>query len=276
MVSFFCLVLGIFLLGYNMRLIADSTIRIVINLWPSVLIISGVFLLTDSLRKRRFTRSSMMQSKEFRLPIAPQAEDLLCRVHFSYGKLKIAPSKDGPVLTAEQIGPMGDPSIMREVRGGTSILTITMTKPLFPSYFQLLNTWQLGLPRGIPIRFEMNLHEADILMDLRSLIVDSVDIRAGTGKQEIMIGRLQKKLEAQVYSSSTDLSIVLPSRTYVEVLLLNPFCRVDYPQGDFERREDGSLVSVGSSDPSNNIVISIDGPIKNLVLDVEEMESAET
>ncbi len=275
-VSFFCLVLGIFLLCYNMGLITDAALGVVLNLWPSVLIIAGALLLVDSLMKRRFTRSSMIQSKEFRLPAVEQTEDILCRVSFSYGKLAIGSSTDGPVLTAERIGHMADPTITRETRGGTTVLSIALTKPFFPSYFQLLNTWQLGLPRDIPTRLELNLHEAALAMDLRRLSVESVDIRAGSGKQEILFGRLQKRLEAQVYSSSTDLSIVVPSRVRAEVILLNPFCRIDYPQGDFERREDGSLVSASCADGANTIVISIDGPLKNLVLDVEDADIPET
>jgi hypothetical protein len=277
LVSAFCLILGLFLLGYNLQLIPEATKQAVVDLWPLVLILAGILLLTDSLMKRRFTRSSLMQRKEFPLPMEPDSAELLCRVHFSYGTLNLCAAKGSPILTAEQIGPMGDPAIVRETRGATTILAITTSQPFFPSYFQLLNTWHLGLPRSLPARLELHLHEANLLMDLRRLSVESIDMRAGYGKQEIYIGGLQKKLTAQIYSSSADLSIVLPSRAYAQVVLLNPFCRVDYPQGDLERKEDGSFVSTGVRDSQRSVEISIDGPIRNLVLDVENAEGlAET
>jgi hypothetical protein len=272
LVSLFCLVLGLFLLGYNLKLISDQAKWITLQLWPLVIISTGILLVADSLAKRRFTRSSMIEAKEFILPHAPEAQEILCRVHFSYGMMKLDASENGPILLSEQIGSMGEPTILEELRGGTSVLTVTMTQPMFPSYFQLLNTWHLRLPPSVPTRLELHLHEANLQMDLRRLSVENIDIRSGSGKQEILIGRLQKKLSAQIYSSSTELSIVLPSRTYAQVLLLNPFCRVDYPQGDFERREDGSLVSAAAGDSPGAFEVSIDGPIKNLVLDIEDAD----
>jgi hypothetical protein len=273
LLSFFCVVLGLFLLGYNLHLISEQTKQFALDLWPLALVIAGILLVADSLRKRRFSRSSMIQTKEFKLPLSAQAMDLLCRVHFSYGTLNLGESADGPILRAEQIGSMGDPAALREASGGTSILTLTMTQPLFPSYFQLLNTWRLDLPGSLPLRLELHLHEVNLSMDLRRLNVESIDLRADSGKQEILMGRPLKKLTGQIYSSSAELSLLLPSRSYIRVLLLNPFCRVDYPQGDLERREDGSFVSASAKDAHGSVEFSIDGPIKNLILDVEETDA---
>ena len=272
LVSVFCPVLGLFLLSYNLRLIPDSTLRIALDLWPLLLILSGILLIADSLKKRKSTRSSLIETKEFPFTIDRKTEGILCRVSFSYGTLNVASADKDPKVRAEQISAMGDPVILKEERGTTSVLTLTMTQPFFPSYFQLLNTWHVTLPPSIPTRLEMHLHEVNLSMDLRNLCVESMEMRAGSGKQEIRIGHLQKKLSAQIYSSSTDLSITLPARSYIQVILLNPFCRVDYPQGDLERREDGSFVSANTKSSQNSVEIAIDGPIKNLVLDVEDSE----
>jgi hypothetical protein len=269
LVSLFCPVLGLFLLSYNLRLIPDSTLVIALNLWPLLLILSGFLLIVDSLKKRRFTRSSLIESKEFPISVAG-ASELICRVSFSYGTLNVGPAQAQPRLRVEQIGAIGDPAILREERGTASILNLAMTQPFFPSYFQLLNTWHLELPPAFNVRLEMHLHEVNLSMDLRELKLENLEMRAGSGKQEIRIGSLQEKCTAQIYSSSSDLSIVLPTRAYIQVLLLNPFCRVDYPQGDLERKEDGSFVSVQSEGARNSVEISIDGPIKNLVLDLED------
>jgi hypothetical protein len=269
LISLFCPVIGLFLLSYNLRLIPDSTLLVALNLWPLLLIIAGFLLIVDSLKKRRFTRSSLIETKEFPLPVAGAA-DLLCRVSYSYGTLKVGPAEGEPRLRSEQIGAMGDPAILHEERGTASIVALAMTQPLFPSYFQLLNTWHLELPTALNVRMEMHLHEVNLSMDLRRIRLENIEMRAGPGKQEIRIGGLQKKCTGQIYSSSSDLCIVLPTRAYIRVFLLNPFCRVDYPQGDLERKEDGSFGSVQSTGVQNSVEISIDGPIKNLVLDLED------
>lgn len=118
------------------------------------------------------------------------------------------------------------------------------------------------------------LHEADLHMDLRRLHVESLDLRTDSGAQEVLLGRPRRKLLGQIYSSGSDLSLVLPSRVFALVRLLNPFCKVDYPQGDLEKKEDGSFITPAAADAKGSVEIAVDGPIRNLVLDIEE--SAET
>ncbi len=276
LVSGFSLVLGFFLLASNLQLIPPQSREIAIGLWPLILVISGILLVVDSFRKRRYTHSTMSQSRSYPLPVPPAAGGLLCRVGFSYGKLGVAAAQDSPSLIVQQFGSAGDPTILRETRGATSVLSLAMAKPLFPSSFQLHNTWQLGLPRALPLTLELSLHEADLYLDLRRLSVENLDVRADTGEQKLILGDGQNKLAGQIYSSASVLSITLPSQAYSRVILLNPFCKIDYPQGDFERREDGSFVSASPEGGSRSVEISIDGPIKYLVLDVEDSDAPET
>ncbi len=273
MIAVFCPVLGLLLLSYNLRFIPDSALFIAVNLWPLLLIGAGILLIADSLKKRRFTRSSLIGTKSFPLSLNDAAEEILCRIGFSYGTLNLSAADGEPELRADQIGAMGDPVILREERGPASVLALSTNQPIFPSYFQLLNTWNLTLPTKIPLRLEMHLHEVSLRMDLRRLTIQSIDMRAGSGSQEIRIGRAQKKFAGQIYSSSADLTLILPARAYIRVNMLNPFCTVDYPQGDLERGEDGSFVSSDAGNSQNDIEIAIDGPIRNLVLDIEDSEA---
>ena len=89
------------------------------------------------------------------------------------------------------------------------------------------------------------------------------------GSEEIFFGVPQKKLAGQIYCASGDISIFLPSGVFTWVRLLNPFCRVEYPQGDIEKREDGSLVTRAVADSQSSIELTVDGPLRRLVLDIE-------
>jgi hypothetical protein len=273
LVSAFCLILGLFLLGSNLLLIPQKGREVAVALWPVLLVLAGILLVTDSYRKRRFTRSTLSQSRSFPLNVPGEAGALLCRLGFSYGTVSVGAAANAPALVVKQFGSSGDPSIQRETRGATAVFSLDMAKPLFPTSFQLLNSWELSLPRDLPLSLELNLHEADLLLDLRALNVESMDIRADSREQKILIGALQRKLVGQIFSSATSLSLTLPSGIYIRVMLLNPFCRIDYPQGDFEKREDGSFESLASLERQRSVEITIDGPIKNLVLDVEESEA---
>jgi hypothetical protein len=274
LVSVFSLVIGLFLLGHNLRLISDEARSIALNLWPILMVIAGFMLVYDSTKKRVFTRASSVRTLQYPLPVAPAPAELSFRVQFSYGRLIVGCAAAAPCLVTEQLGPGPSPVISRQLMGDRTEISIVISQPLFPAHFQLRNTWRLDLPREALLRLSMQLHEADLRMDLRKLDVESLELRTDSGSQEILLGKPRKKLSAQIYSSGSDLSLVLPSRVFAWVRLLNPFCRVDYPQGDLEKREDGSLVTPAAGDARGSVEIAVDGPIHNLVLDVEE--SAET
>jgi hypothetical protein len=274
LVSLFCLAIGVFLLGYNLGAITEDATAFALNLWPMVLVVAGIMLVVDSAKKSRFTRSSGIQIREQPLPIPPGAREVSCSVQFSYGRLFVGPADGSGRLRTEQVGSTPLPTISAEVMGGAASLSVAMSQPIFPSHFQLKNTWRLALERSLPMRLALDLHEASLFLDLRELAIDSLEMRADTGRQEIFFGRRPRKVSARLYSSSGDLTIVLPARAFFKVRLLNPFCRVDYPQGDLEKREDGSLVSTSADESAGSIDIELDGPIKNLVLDVDEPASA--
>jgi hypothetical protein len=274
LVSLFCLAIGLFLLGYNLGAITEDATAFALNLWPLVLVVAGIMLVVDSAKKSRFTRSSGVEVREHPLQVPAGAREVSCAVQFSYGRLFVGPADGASHLRTEQVGTAPQPAISAEMLGGAASLSVAMSQPMFPSHFQLSNTWRLALDRSLPLRLALDLHEASLFLDLRSLAIDSLDMRADTGRQEIFFGRRPRKVSARLYSSSGDLTIVLPARAFFRVRLLNPFCRVDYPQGDLEKREDGSLVSTSADESAGSIDIEVDGSIKNLVLDVEEPGSA--
>jgi hypothetical protein len=261
-------VIGLFLLGYNLRMISEPAVSIVVNLWPLLLVIGGIILVVDSTRKRVTTSVGHPTAREFPLPVEPGSSEIACRLQFSYGTLVVIPGASR--LVTEHVGAAPDPSITRRMLGQRNEITVSTGQPLFPSHFQLHNRWSLELPRETPLRLSVQLHESNLRMDLRELNVESLEIRAEAGEQEVLIGKPGHKMAVQVYSSGGSLSLFLPPQVFSWVRLLNPFCRVDYPQGDMEKREDGSLVTPRTQNSRESVEIEVDGPIRNLVLDIKE------
>jgi len=270
LVSLACVVLGLFLLGANLGFIPAVVTEFAVDLWPLVLVAGGGILLADSLAKRRLARSSVPVTRRHELPIGPEARELSCRLQFSYGRLKIESTDGEPSLACEHVGPAPEPLIEQSIRGGIASLSLSLQQPLFPSAFQLSNTWHLALPTAPAIALDLHLHEAVLQLDLRRLAVERLDLRADSGAQEILLGSRQRHLAARIVSSSSDLVIVVPAAARVEATLLNPFCRIAYPQGDFERRGDGSLVSTRTDPDSPRIELVLDGALRSIALDVEE------
>jgi hypothetical protein len=274
LVSVFSLLAGIFLLGYNLRLISEDARRVALQLWPILLIAAGIMLVADSTRKRAFGLTTRARTEQHVLPVNGTASELTCHVQFSYGRLVIGPATGAPRLVTEQVGRGGSPTISEQRLGERREISITIGQPLFPAHFQLHNTWRLELPRGIPLHLVLQLHEADLKTDLRPLDVESLELRAESGDHEVILCRPRKKLTAQIYASGSSLSLILPARVFAWVRLLNPFCRIDYPQGDLERKEDGSLVSANPSESRGSVEIEVDGPLRTLRLDIEDTAEA--
>jgi hypothetical protein len=270
LVSIFSLVIGLFLLGYNYHFISEEAKSIAINLWPILLVIAGIMLVVDSARKRVSTGASAVQTLRFPIPLSPSSTDIAFRVQFSYGRLVVGCASGEPRLVTEQVGHGAPPTISQQSLGDSSEVTIAISQPLFPAHFQLRNTWRLELPPAVPLRLFLQLHEADLRMDLRKLDVEGLELRTDSGAQEVFLNRPRKKLSGEIYSSGGDLSLVLPARVFAWVRFLNPFCRVDYPQGDLEKREDGSLVTPTALPTHGSVEIAVDGPIRTLVLDIED------
>jgi hypothetical protein len=270
LVSLACVVLGLFLLGANLGFVPGSVTALAVDLWPLVLVAGGGILLADSIAKRRLTRFSAPVTRRHELPVEPETREVSCHIQFSYGRLKIDAVDGTPYLLCEHVGPAPEPLIEQSTRGGLASLSLSLQQPFFPSAFQLSNTWHVGLPPALPIALDLHLHEAVLQLDLRGLPVERLDLRADSGAQEIRLGSRQRHLAARITSSSSDLVIVVPAAARVEATLLNPFCRIDFPQGDFERRSDGSLVSSRADPESGRIELTLDGALRSIVLDVDD------
>jgi hypothetical protein len=270
--SGFLLVIGLFLLAYNLELIPESDVTTALNLWPLLLVLAGFMLVGDSTRKRVSAQASRRSTQEYALPFESGFTELGMRVQFSYGKLFAEPAATTPRLVVESFDSRPAPTIRQDVVGDRSDVSIGVSQPLFPSHVEMGSTWRLQLPRAVPLRLSFQLHEADMRLDLRRLTVESIDLRTDSGTQEVLLGPPRAKLNGQIYCSGSNLSLVLPPNVFAMVRLLNPFCRVDFPQGDLERREDGSLITPRTADSRGKVEIDVDGPIRALVLDIGETE----
>jgi hypothetical protein len=273
-VSAFSLMIGLFLLGANLQIISGDAVAAALNLWPLLLVLVGILLLFDSTKKRVHANGTQATTTRHPLPFPQGAAELAVKLQFSYGRLVVTRAAGAPQLVAETVGTEVPPMIGVETVGERSDLTIAMNQPLFPSHVLHVNSWRLELPPEVPLRLAFNLHGADLRMDLRKLSVDSIDLRTESGTQEVLLGRPRHKTTGAIYASGSSISVVLPARVFSWVRLLNPFCRVDYPQGDLERRQDGSLITPSATESRGSVELDVDGPIRNLVLDIED--AAET
>ena len=142
-----------------------------------------------------------------------------------------------------------------------------MEKPLFPSPVSLKNKWDFFCSSEDILNLGINAHESNINLDLRALKLETLSFKGNNGYHEILFGDRQKKLKGDIYSSSASLSLIFFADIYIKLKLLNHFCRINYPQGDFEKHENGIFTHC-SKNTNQSIEIIVDGPLKCLNIDV--------
>jgi len=266
----FVLVGGVLLL-YYLNLIPLRWQKFAVNLWPGSLIIVGIMFLRDSIIKNRYLKRYEIKKKSLSLVYGQDTQNNVYNVFFSYGKLFIRTTTGKlPELIYEQLGPMPEPDITHQVIGNSSIFEIKKRKPYFSTHFQIKNQWFLELAKAVPQQLLINLHDADLKADLRFLRIKRFTLKANSGTHKIIFGKAQNNILGQVYSSSSILTLIIPTETFLVLKLLNPFCKVEYPQGDFIKKEDGTIISSISNKDYGLIELTVDGALKELYLDIAE------
>jgi hypothetical protein len=266
----FVMVGGVLLL-YYLNLIPLDWQEFAVNLWPVSLIVVGLIFVRDSIIKNKYLKRYEIKKKSLSLTPSKSGQASVFDVFFSYGRLNIRDTaQNTPQLVYEQLGPMPEPEVTHQVIGKNSIIRIKKRKPYFSTHFQIKTKWILELMAAAPQQLNIHLHDADLLADLRRLVIERFTLKADSGVHTIYFGKTAKNTLAQVYSSSSLLSIIIPSETFLILRLLNPFCKVEYPQGDFIKKDDGTIISDLFGKNYDVIEVTVDGALKQLTIDIQE------
>jgi hypothetical protein len=240
-----------------------------INLWPITLVIAGVIFLRDSFLRQQYLRQHAAAEKTLAIAYPGRPREVSLEVLFSFGNLVVnATDGESSLLRCEQFGPMPDPVIEQTAIGNTSLVKIHKPKPYLSPHFRIRTLWSLALAKRIPHNLALAIHESDLTLDLRKLKVEKLSLKTNSGKHTLYFPESEEKFEGTIYSSSDRLELIVPDESFLQLNLLNPFCRVDFPQGDFEKKEDGSIVSNAAKRDFGLIELDVDGPLKQLVIDI--------
>jgi hypothetical protein len=269
--SFFIILIGIFILIYNLGLIKQDKLDFLLRLWPVILIISGAFLYINSLQNRRHYKLAKSKQKDYEFQPTLNKKELQLKLSFAYGDLWLGSGEKNYKLITEQAQSLSEPEFTQLEQDNTPSLSILMNKPIFPSPIPLKNIWKLFCNPEDTLHLDIDAHEANLNLDLTELKIESFNFKGNTGYHEIMFGEKQNKLKGKIYSSSTSLSILFSANVLIKLKLMNHFCRINYPQGDFIKQENGIFVHQNNHLAANKIIeLTVDGPLKILNIDFKE------
>jgi uncharacterized membrane protein len=241
-----------------------------INLWPITLVIAGIIFLRDSFLRQRYLLRHAAVEKALAIPTGEHPREINMDVAFSYGNLIVkAGADDTSRLSYKQFGPMPDPVVEISTIGQTVIVKLHKPKPYLSPHFRIRNIWDLTLAGTILHNIVLALHESDLTLDLRRLLIGKLSLKTDSGRHSIFFPKTPDKVEGEIYSASDRLELIIPDESFLRLNLLNPFCRVEFPQGDFEKKEDGSILSAPEKGDFGLIELTVDGPLKQLLIDIE-------
>lgn len=270
-ISISFVLVGTVILLYYFDLIPYGWQEFAIDMWPASLIIAGLIFVRDSIIKSTYLKRYEIKKKSLDLAYTHARQDQVYNIFFSYGQLNIRATDNViPQLVYEQLGPMPEPEVDHQIIGNSSILKIKKLKPYFSPHFQVKNKWFFELIKEIPQQLYINLHDADLNADLRNLMIERFSLKANAGMHRIIFGKNKKKILGSIYTASSLLALIIPTNTFLCLKLLNSFCKVDYPQGDFKKEEDGTIISITSKKDFGLIELTVDGALKQLSIDIQE------
>ncbi len=272
LISISSVVIGCILIVFQTGIIPKdfgAFLSTLIDFWPVTLVIAGIIFLRDSFLRQRYIQRHAAIEKALALPMGGHPREINLDVSFSYGNLTVkAGGEDTSLLRYEQFGPMPDPVIESSTIGHSTIVKLHKPKPYLSPHFRIRNIWNLALARNICHNLTLAIHESDLTLDLRRLLIGKIALKTDSGRHSLFFPKSSDKLEGEIYSSSDRLELVVPDQSFLRLNLLNPFCRVDFPQGDFEKKEDGSIISTPEKNDFGLIELTVDGPLKQLIIDI--------
>ncbi len=270
-IAIFIIIIGLFLLIFNFNLIDENILNLILNLWPLILIILGSLLFYDSFRKKRFRKNKNIRKTEYPFNFPNKINEIQYNIKFSYGELWIGPALDKIQLVTVRNDIFPEPDITRDEYSTIPCINIAINKPILPSPVLLTNLWNLFCNLDVKHNFNITIHESDLFLDLKNIPVENLKLKADLGNHKIIIGDKQRKFKGKIYSYSKKLSLIIPHNIFAKIQLLNQFCHINYPQGDFKKDEDGIFIYNANKNKAKTIEIIVDGPVNNLILDIEEM-----
>ena len=272
LISCSSIISGFILFLFQLNLIPrylDQFIEILLKLWPLTLILAGLLFLWNSFSRRRYLKLNPPVEKEITITYPPKSQEARLDLVYAFGNMNLE-SQDGSSsrLRYFQFGSLPEPMLEVKTLGNLAVVKLSKPKQLFSATGNIRSNWQLLLGKGIRHTLNLRLTEADCLLDLRALDTQELSLYAGTGRHTIFFPTLPTKFIASLYCASEDLFLNFPDNSFIKISLVNPFCAVDFPQGDFEKKEDGSILSVPSADAKGLIEITVDGPLRRLIIDL--------
>lgn len=274
LISITSVLIGIILIIFQLNIVSNDLsyiFEIIVKLWPVALILGGIIFLRDAISRRFYLNRYELKEKSLHIPLPQNIQEVQFGISFSFGNFSIkSSSKPQNLLCYDQYGPMPEPMIETQEIGRASIVKLNKSKPYFSPHFRIENSWALELSKSVPFRFDIDIIESNISLDFNNLDIEELILHATSGIHKIIFGRQKRKVFASIYSSSTQLILSVPAKSFVRLNLKNPFCKLEYPQGDFIKNEEGTFISTISKNDFCQIELMVDGPIKHLVLDIAE------
>lgn len=249
----------------------------ILKLWPLFVVAAGISVLPDS---RTFFRTLKWltffsavsvaaflvvtdtqkgyDNKELasveEIKVSPHVEKLEIHAEFGPGKVRISRNKADKVLkvVASKSGFFG--KIQSKIHGRTQVVTVARTDDIDLT-IKPVNARVL-LPGGISVRLNVKAGATSILIDLKELESEYINLECGASSVEIFLGNELENQIVNISGGASNFVLTVPEEAYVAINTKNSFTSLDLPES-FEKQDNGTFRNGSSSDPSK-ITVNVD------------------
>lgn len=208
------LIIGVILLLGTLGIFPEG-ISVWQFIWPSIIILFGIWLLTVPAVYRNWR----IETESLTIPLE-NAQKARIRLKHGAGKLLVNSSGDSAVLLKGTFAG-GVEHTRREEAGYTRLKLISPSGiRVFPGFFQAggLN-WQVYLNPDIPIRLDVNSGASETDLDLHDLKLSELNLDTGASSSKITLPAQAGHTSVRIDSGAASVSIRVPEGVAARIQL---------------------------------------------------------
>jgi hypothetical protein len=225
-------------------------------IWPSLMIILGVWALLGARRGRR-----PIEVEQVTLPLEG-AERARVRLKFGAGRLRVGAGVSSTELIDGSFGGGLDHQIKQE--GDTLVLDMRLPSQGFPGVILPWNwgqwagfEWTFGLNGEIPLELEVDTGASDARLDLEGLTVTGLRLDTGASSTEITLPANAGFTKVEIDAGAASIRLRVPSGVAARIKTEGALVGVAIDKKRFPR-EGGVYLSPDYDTAKNKVDIDVD------------------
>jgi hypothetical protein len=252
----FILIGAVLLLG-NLGFLMVDPIEVIVDFWPGLLILLGLYFIWMFARPRRRPEGVALAET---LESAKKAD---LTFDFGAGELNVYPLEESDNLFQGTFSLKPEKRVSRA--GDMVKVRLGRSEWLFPPFTWSRDDWRLGLTTVIPLTLHINTGACRVVVDLTENLVELVELNTGASDVSIQFPRASGFTRAVIKGGAANIRLVIPSGVAAAIKSTGALGSLNVDEKRFPRTN-GSFASPDFESAQNKVDIEISTGVSSVTI----------